>query len=208
MALDWLSGAIDLAQVGLGAYDLFSGNSDVDTGDFDDVLDLNRKITKALIDPTRDPYASLATQEEDRIRGDLAAALQQWLTADRRAAARGVGTINPERRDEAVASAFASMNQQAREQARANARAFLTAAAGINMGGMNGAGANLIGQQQNIENRAMGIEGLFDARRNLLNGGQNLFGGSNLTVAVQPGQRRTLPTISGMPGYSYYGGPR
>lgn len=78
------------------------------------------------LDPSSAYFQKLAGEEEGRIRRDFVEALRQAQVEQRRARASGRGGyINPERRDEAMASATANAFTQAQEQARVNARNYI-----------------------------------------------------------------------------------
>ena len=198
----------ELLSVGSGIAGLFSSFSGGDLpDDISDALQLNKKIAKALVDPTQPMFANLVDQQEAEIRANYAEALRNLQVSQNRALARGTSTINPERRDEAIAGTMSRAFDESRQQAQANARAFLQAAAGVNAAALGGAPvyAQLATQNAQQQRFAGGLEGIFDIGQALLNGNPDQAGAKN-AATLKMLNDAALPQISG--GYSYYGGPR
>ncbi len=118
-----------------------------------DRANFGAQLSEMLARGEGDPrFASLVSEEDDRIRNDFIQGIDTFITKNRRDRARGGGrgSINPERQDEIRASVLTGAFEDSRSKARASARNLLTAAANANnlslqgftntMGALTGAG--------------------------------------------------------------------
>lgn len=174
----------------------------------------NVQLGSAFTDPDSKLIANLAAGEEGRFRRSFAEGLRDFQISERRAAARGLRTVDPTRRDEAIAQAFARGAVDAREQARAAAREFLVQAAAINNqqpafaspsfaamntnlasnpGGVQAATALAQIEQANRARRMGGIEGMVGAI------------GALGTILDQQGNKTYTPPYNPAYGPSVYG---
>lgn len=161
----------------------------------------SRDLSEQLSNPNDPRFIARVNEEEGRIRGDFAKAINDAITANRRNLARGgMGLmINQDRRDETAASAMADSFEKSRDAARQNVRGYLSAALqanGVAMGGFSnaarlGAGVDAL----NRANQNSGYDALFKGLKTL---GKNppgfvdsIFGGKALNGSdnLQPGGR-------------------
>src|SRR5687767_7282103 len=117
MALDFLDDALGIAAGAAGIAGLFGGGGAKLHGWQERGLKgatlRNTDIAKMLQDPNNPQFQALAAQEEQGIRSDVQSGLKELLTTDQRARARGLsGLLNPERRDEGIASATGTAFEQ------------------------------------------------------------------------------------------------
>ena len=89
------------------------------------------QLARAIADPNSELFRNLVTQEEQAANQSFAQGLYRFFIEDaRRRAAGGRGSVtNPERRDEAFASALAKQRETATAEARRRARETLQNAA-------------------------------------------------------------------------------
>lgn len=137
------------------------------------------QIAAQLANPNDPGFLALAAQEEEKGRRDLIEALNQLRINNQRATARtGMGTLNPERRDEAISMATARGFMEAQDRARQNARAYLQQSLAANNAAagqfFNAAqfqsGLDLQNQQIAQTNRrdtASGFQGIFSTLASL-----------------------------------------
>jgi hypothetical protein len=160
-------------------------------------LDQNQGIAAALMNPDDPMFQRLAAEHEARINRDFATGLRQLMTMDRRARARGVGMLNPERRDEAIAQASARGRADAGAKGRDAARAYLTNAAAVNNAAFSATAPLMQLDASNRQNFYGGLEAAFDLAR----GGYDRLNGDpaqtpSLTLNMnQMGSRNALPSL-------------
>lgn len=144
-------------------FDLFAGKDDVPGEVRQAGRDVSR-IARALTDPNDPLFLELAQEEEGIITRDFAKALRDLGTANRRMMGRtgGMGILNPERRDEALAGAFAKSFADRKQAARDQARAYLGSALQANRA-VAGSFAPMIAEnQRERERQASGMQMLLD----------------------------------------------
>ena len=120
MAFGILKDILGIVGAGIGIFNAFSGQDEPEGTQ--EILALARQSAKfaEALDPNSPIFKQLVGEEEATIRRNTIEGLRQLRVQNRRALARGnVGIlINPERRDEAIASATTTAFQQAKEAAR------------------------------------------------------------------------------------------
>lgn len=120
----------------------------------------------ASLDPNSPYYRNIAETEELRGRGDLITAIRQMVMSDASRRARGLATINPERRDEtiwgALVKGFAEAGLRAREMARARLLEMAAAQRGIASSYAPMMQAGFLTDALNRGTRAAGTAGAFD----------------------------------------------
>lgn len=170
---DILKGVGDLIGIGAtaaGAYRAFKGPPDV-PDEYKREMARQDEILQMLTNPNDPRFKAQVDQEEGRIKYDFARDLQRVMTANNRNMARtgGYGLFDPERRDEAIASATKMGHANAKSAARQQVRNYLTQALG--------GSATLAGQFQPIINQNneqwrstnLGIKTLFEGAQALAN---------------------------------------
>ena len=193
----------DIAGAVTGVAGLFGGGG---SADLEQAILRQQGLIKALLNPDSKKFQKIAGREEDAIRADLADALQQLQVADARAYGRtGFGLLNPERRDESIASAFIRGAEQAKAAARDRARQYLQAAINANASMF---GPTLQAGQLQQAQLAGGIESAFDLGRGLFGTG-GLFqtggmlnGGQAPRNPTQPAATPGTPAVR--PGITQY----
>lgn len=143
--------------------DLFAGGDDVPGEVRQAGRDISR-IARALADPEDPMFQRLAAQEEGIITRDYARALRELGTANLRQTARtgGLGILNPERRDEALAGAFAKSLADRKQAARNQARAYLSSALTANRAVAGAFAPQIAADQRDRERQASGMQYLLD----------------------------------------------
>jgi hypothetical protein len=111
-------------------------------------------------------YKQLVAEGETASKADLAEAIRQIAIRNRRDTARtGMGILNPERRDESLAQAFAKSYESSRLNARLAARNYLAQAAGLNANTASMFGnlmqASMLQGALNRGQTASGLQALF-----------------------------------------------
>lgn len=155
----------DLVEIG-GAIktgiDLFDGD-DVPSSVKRAGEDISR-IARALMDPDDPLFQKIAAQEEGIITRDFARALKDLGTANLRQMGRtgGMGVLDPERRDEALAGAFAKSFTDRKQMARDQARAYLSSALTANQAVAGAFAPMIAADQREREQRASGMQFLLD----------------------------------------------
>ena len=132
-------------------------------------------IARALTNPDDPMFQRLAQEEEQTINSEFARALRDLGTYNRRMMARtgGLGILDPERRDEALASTYARSAADRKLAARQQARSYLSGALTANQA-VAGAYAPMIAMDQsNREQRASGMQMLMDIGEKLFPPQQN-----------------------------------
>lgn len=169
---DFLSGlqAIgDIGQAGVGIASLLkkqpqpAGYEEMQQG-----MQRSNQLAAALADPNNPMFQSIAADEQAAGRDELTRTLNQIRLQNRRASARSPNgrILNPDRRDEAMASALARGTQDESVRARQRARQVISgaltgsnAAAGV---ARQNAGFSDALQQRSRMNRTSGLQGAFD----------------------------------------------
>ena len=160
------SGLSDIVEFGAAVkagIDLFDGGDDV-PGEVRQAGRDVSAISRALMDPTDPMFQRLAAEEEGLITRDFTRALRDFGTANVRQMIRtgGFGMTDPERRDEALAGAFAKSLADRKQAARDQARAYLGSALAANQA-VAGAFAPMISEnQRQREREASGMQFLLD----------------------------------------------
>lgn len=195
-----LGGLVDIGKAGVGIAGLFGafgGNDNYGKKAYKDTY----RLQQALINPQDPTFLNLYGDEKNRISASFAEGLRDLMVANRRATARGTNILNPERRDEAIASATANMRAGLDSTARDRARAYLAQAMGVNLAtpayAADEASAN------SAANKTAGGILAFDALGGLLNGDPRQ------TININTGyQQRARPIISTTPGLRPSSPPR
>lgn len=105
-----------------------------------------KQLTGQLADTSNPQFQSRVQQRMDEIMRSHTDALRQQQTLQAQRAARGLGSVNPERRDEAMSKNLAVLRQQAEAQARAEVTKELATAAQAGNASLNNVGqAALLG---------------------------------------------------------------
>lgn len=169
--MGWLSDIVDIGSLAVGAMGLFGG-SDEPAGyeELKAAAEERARIAR-LMDPTTAEHKAAVTEEENRLRGQFASDLKDLMVANRRAAARGRSIINPERRDETMASALATNRETSRDQARSNVMKYLSGAASA-QGGVASSFSSLANMSSAIDaasrkRTASGFESIFSGLKSL-----------------------------------------
>ena len=110
------------------------------------------------------PLRKLVEQESGTIAHDYAKALREVGLANRRMMGRtgGLGILDPERRDEALAGAYAKSFSDRKTQARAQAREYLSGALTANRAVAGAYAPQLAADQRDRERQASGMQMLLD----------------------------------------------
>lgn len=143
--------------------DLFAGDDDVPSEVRQAGRDVSA-ISRALMDPNDPLFQRIAAEEEGLITRDFARALRDFGVQNVRQMVRtgGFGMTDPERRDEALAGAFAKSLADRKQAARDQARAYLGSALTANRA-VAGAFAPMISEnQRQREREASGMQFLLD----------------------------------------------
>lgn len=164
------------------------------------------------LDPASAYNQRVTQQEEGRILSDFSQLLRQIMTQSRRAGARGMNTINPERRDETISRLAASKFEGAKDEARNRARQYILqqlqgaqAAASAYSPALMQTGVAM--QSRAANRQAGGFEALGDlggALGKILNGGQlpgnprQTAGTSFLPSYLDPTSRSWVPQHGGI----------
>lgn len=200
-----ISGLGDIVEAGAAiktGIDLFTGDDDVPGEVRRAGQDVSR-IARALADPDDPMFQRLAGQEEGIITRDYARALRELGTANLRATARtGQGILNPERRDEALAGAFAKSLADRKRAARQQAREYLSGALQANQAVAGAFAPQIAADQRERERRASGMQFLLDLTQ------QRQQPGINFDVSVlNPSGLSFAPPTTSRPAVSTYTTP-
>lgn len=157
---------VETVGAGKALYDLFKGEdvpSDV-SGAGSNIA----AIARALQNPDDPMFRRLEEQEGSKIARDYAEALKQVGVTNRRMMARtgGLGILDPERRDEALAGAYAKSFSDRKALARDQARAYLSSAITANSAVAGAYAPSLAADQRNREREASGMQMLLDLTQN------------------------------------------
>ncbi len=121
---DMFEDGAKLIGAGVGLYNLFDKpEPPAALRQAEEAAIASRRYADAAANPDSPEFKNLAALEEQKIKNDLVASIEEIMKANRRAAATGrVGfSVNPERRDEfraqAVARAFADAGERAKRLA-------------------------------------------------------------------------------------------
>jgi hypothetical protein len=174
MALDFLDDALGLAAGAAGVAGLMGASGGKLHGwqerGLKDATKRNTSIAKMLQNPNNADFKKAVALEEQGIRSGVQSGIAELMLMDRRARARGLGMLNPERRDEGIASATATAYEQAQQQARNNVRNYLLSAANVNAQLLGGVPSQPLGAT-GMNPQMMGLAGAFDLARATLGGG-------------------------------------
>lgn len=168
---DWTDdfGFEDVVEIGVAGktlFDLFTGEdvpSDVRRSASDTAA-----IARALADPDDPMFQRLVAEEESTIARDYAKALRDLSLENSRMMARtgGLGILDPERRDEALAGAYAKSYAERKQTARDQARAYLSGAITANQAVAGAYAPQLAADQRDRERQASGMQLLLDFTQN------------------------------------------
>lgn len=121
-------------------------------------------IARALQNPDDPMFRKLEEQEGTKIAQDYAKALRDVAVSNRRMMGRtgGLGILDPERRDEALAGAYSKSFADRKAQARLQAREYLSGALTANRAVAGAYAPMLAADQRNRERQASGMQMLLD----------------------------------------------
>jgi hypothetical protein len=160
------------------------------------------QIAEMLQNPNDPRFLEAVDAEEANVRSGVQSGIRELMVADQRARARGLsGLLEPERRDEGIASATATAFEQARQEARNRVRQYLISAANVNASLLGGTPQQPLGG--GVNNQMLGLAGAFDLARGVLGGqsGGNAPGAGGSPVnnfyLGQQGQGMGLPSLNG-----------
>lgn len=193
----------DVVETAVGAktlVDLFKGE-DV-PGDVRGAASNTAAIARALQNPDDPMFRRLEEQESSSIARDYALALRNVGLENQRQMARtgGMGILDPERRDEALAGAYAKSFTERKALAREQARAYLSGALTANSAVAGAYAPQLAADQRDRERQASGMQLLLDITqkstptRGFQFGNDELLNPSGLSFAS------TTPTSYTTPG--------
>lgn len=160
----------DIVEIGVGAktlYDLFADEEEVPS-DVSQAATDTAAASRALLNPDDPLFRRLEAQEGSSIARDYALALRRLGTENQRQMARtgGMGILDPERRDEALAGAYAKSFTERKTMARDQARAYLSSAITGNKAVAGAYAPQLATDQRNRERYASGMQLLLDLTQN------------------------------------------
>ena len=207
---DFLDDALGLASAGAGLASLFGGGDGLhgwQERGLKGATRRNTEIAEMLQNPQDPRFLSAVGEEEELVRSGAQSGIRELMVADQRQRARGLsGLLEPERRDEGIASATATAFEQARNEARNRVRAYLESAANVNASLYGGIPQSI--QPQGINTNLLGIAGAFDLARaglGAFNGGGAPNTGSVTNINIPGGQQGYgLPSIYGGAGARGY----
>ena len=158
-----LGDVVEIASAVKTGIDLFGGDDDVPS----EVRQAGRNVSaiaRALQDPTDPMFQELAAEEEGLITRDFIKALREVGVENQRQMARtgGMGILDPERRDEALAGAFAKSLADRKQAARDQARAYLSSALTANQAVAGSFAPMISAEQRERERQASGMQFLLD----------------------------------------------
>lgn len=161
-------------------------------------------IARALQDPDDPMFRKLEEQESTKIARDYAKALRDIGVANRRMMARtgGLGILDPERRDEALASAYTKSFADRKALAREQARAYLSSALTANQAVAGAYAPMIAANQSNLEREASGMQMLLDLSQNLfkpdtgINFDVSLMNPPGLSFSGVPSSRPAVSTYT------------
>lgn len=207
--IDTVGGLAEGAAAIKTGFDLFTGGDDVPSEVSQAARDTSA-IARALLNPDDPLFQKLAQQEEGIITRDFSRALRELGTANVRQAARtgGLGILNPERRDEALAGAFAKSFADRKQAARDQARAYLSSALTANRAVAGTFAPQIAADQAQREQRASGMQFLLDLFGQQQQGGGinfdvNLRNPPNLSFGTGFGADTSRPLTYTTPGLSF-----
>lgn len=206
-----ISGLSDVVELGSAiktGFDLFAGDDGVPS----EVRRAGRDVSaiaRALQNPDDPLFQRLAQQEEGIITRDFSRALREVGTANLRQSARtgGLGILDPERRDEALAGAFAKSVADRKQAARDQARAYLSSALTANQAVAGAFAPQIAADQSQRERRASGMQFLLDLvqpqQESGINLDVNLRNPPGLSFGGGFGTGSSSPTTYTTPGLSF-----
>jgi hypothetical protein len=210
MALDFLDDALGLAAGAAGIAGLMGASGGKLHGwqerGLKGATKRNTTIAEMLQNPMDPRFQEAVALEEQGIRSGVQSGIAELMTMDRRQRARGLGMLNPERRDEGIASATATAYEQAQQQARNNVRNYLLSAANVNAQLLGGVPSQPLGAT-GMNPQSLGLAYALQLGQGAVNGMGSPSSGSTTNITI-PGGSGIGNGNFGLPSYNYYGGPR